>query len=502
MTTSNQENPGWPNAKRWLFSLFVVVGIGFVVGYLFVWKWVLSRVYVGPGEMLVLTSNVGKPNPNPEWYQVVPTGFKGIWADPLGEGRHFYNPFLFKRTLIPTITYIGPDEVGIVVSRSGKPLPQGQFLAEPDYKGIQRSPLTPGKWRKNPVGYEIRKIKATRIRPGYVGCVLALEKDPVTGQKGILPNVLQPGLYYINTKAYRIEEVEVGYNSITIDNIKFKSIDSFDIVLDVSVVWGLRPKHVPHIIRTLGNVSEVVSKILQPQVNTIVRLEGSRHQAKEFIEGKTREAFQNRVTQRLKEICQEKKIEILIGLVRNIEIPHEVRDPINQSKIAIEEQQTKAEMRKTQEIKNQLETLKADVNKGIREVKAETAKMIAEIAANGQQKIQQVKGETEVEVSVIMRDEAEIRAQIKLVKGRAEAQVIALMKRAKADEFTQFTQALGSGHTLARYTFTQNLPKDLKIMLRYAGPGTFWTDMNPGRSGLQRAANAKILENPPAPAGK
>lgn len=488
--TKKSGNPLVPMLLRYGAIGVVVIA----VGYLFVWQWVISRIYVGPGEMLVLTAKVGKTNADPGTYQVVERGTKGIQKDPIGEGRHFYNPFFYKRKLFPGIIEILPEEQGVVVSRSGKPIPENRILAEPGFKGVLRAPLTPGKWRLNPYAYKVEKVKAVRIRPGYVGCVIALDVDPETGKKGIMKKVLQPGLYYINPRAYRVEEVEIGYRNITLENIKFKSIDSFDIELDVSVVWGLKPKNVHHIIRTLGNINEITAKIIQPQVNTIVRLEGSKYRAREFIEGKTREAFQHQVTKRLKAVCKLKKIEILIGLVRNIEIPKEVRDPINQSKIAVEERMTKVEMRKTQVIKNKLEELKADVQKGIREVKAGTAKIVAEVGANGQRKVIKIKGETEVEVAVINRKTAEIQAQIELVRGKAKAQVIEMLKRAKADEFIQFAKALGSGKALARYTFTKNLPKNLKIMLRYAGPGTFWTDMN-NNAAFRNAANAKILSN-------
>ena len=93
-----------------------------------------------------------------------------------------------------------------------------------------------------------------------------------------------------------------------------------------------------------------------------------------------------------------------------------------------------------------------------------------------------------------MRKVADIKAQIKLVKGAARAKVIAMMKTARADEFFQFAKALGGGENLVRYNFTRYLSNDLKIMLRYAGPGTFWTDMSDKAKLLQQAASAKILK--------
>lgn len=479
----------------WILNILIIAAVVFVLGYVVLWKWVLCRVYVAPGEMLVIKANIGKANPDPNNLQVVPPGFKGIYENVLGEGRHFYNPFLYERQIQPGIQEIGNHEVGIVVSRSGKPLAQGQFLTDREQgeRGVWRRPLTPGKWRLNPVAYHIQRSSATVIKPGYVGCVTALSPDPKTGKTGILQQVLQPGIYYINPREFRVEEFEVGYRHITLSDVKFKSTDSFDIQVDISVVWGVEPQNVPFIIDTLGNIDQVISKFIQPQVNTIVQLEGSKYKASEFIEGHTREEFQHKFTQRLQEICTEKRINVLIGLVRNIEIPQEVRDPINQSRIADEEGRMKAEMSKTQEIQNQLETLKADVDKGVRETTAQTVKLIAEIQAEGERKVLQLKGQTEVKVAEIMRNVAQIEAEIDLVKGRAQATVTELISTAKADEFTQFAQALGGGLTLARYIFTIHLPQNLSIIMRYAGPGTFWTDLPKNSDVLKRASEAKIL---------
>jgi hypothetical protein len=478
---------------KWAVGGLVAVAFG----YLLVWQWMLSRVYVGPGEMLVLKANVGKDNPDPANLQVVPTGFKGIQEGVIGEGRHFYNPFLYERRRVSSSVTIKPTEVGVVVSRSGKPLASGQFLADKGFKGIQRRALTPGRWRLNPIAYEVRKMAAVQIRPGYVGCITALAPDPELGVKkqGILKQVLQPGIYYINPKAYKVEEVEIGYHQLTLNDVQFKSIDGFRIKLDVSVVWGVKPKNVPFLIHTLGNISQIVSKIIQPQVNTIVRLEGSKHGAQEFIKGRTRLKFQMEFTKRLKAIAREKKIEIQIGLVRNIEIPKEVREPISQTKIAVEERKTKKAMGKTQKLRNKLEELRQDVKKGVRETHAETKRMIAKIRADGESKILSIKGEKEVEVAKIMRQVAEIEAKIKLLKGKTEAQVVALTKKARADKFVQFAKALGSSKALVKYTFTKNLRKDLTISIRYAGPGTFWTDMGKSNKILRNAANAKILQS-------
>ena len=174
-----------------VLALVVLLGLYFVL-----WRWMFSRIYVGPGETLILKANVGKDNPDPINLQVVPNGYKGVLRDVVGEGRHFYNPLTYSRTVVRNLVEIKSNEVGIVVSKSGKPLPNGVFLADTnDYKGVLREPLTPGLYRLNPMAFQVIKAPVTVIRPGYVGNVTALHPDPKHGVKnrGILPTVLQPG---------------------------------------------------------------------------------------------------------------------------------------------------------------------------------------------------------------------------------------------------------------------------------------------------------------------
>lgn len=421
-----------------LLSLLITAA----VLYVGVWQWGFSRRYVEADELLLITSKFGAANPNPDVDRVVDAGIKGVRRDVLGEGRHFYNPVKYTTETKPVVV-IGPNSIGVVESKSGKALPQGEYLAEDGFKGILRAPLTPGKWRLNPFAYEVTQMPAVRIRPGFVGCVTSLAGTYAPegqlaeeGQRGVRKDVLQPGIYYINPRAYKIDEVEVGYSQITMKDVAFPSKDGFDIRLDISVVWGLSPESVPTIIDNYGNVNEVIEKVIFPQVMSICRIEGSKYGAREFIEGESREQFQNAFTQQLERESTKRHIDILIGLVRDITVPSEVRDPIRLSKIAVEEQLTKEQQTVTQVELNTLEELRADVEKGVREVAAETEKLVAEIRATGERTVASINAQREVDVAEIMRQVAEIQAQRQRLLGKADADVTELLRRAEADRFT------------------------------------------------------------------
>jgi regulator of protease activity HflC (stomatin/prohibitin superfamily) len=364
-----------------------------------------------------------------------------------------------------------------------------------------REPLTPGRWRLNKYAFRVKKEKATRIRPGFVGAVTRLSGPPCPegqmagpGQRGVQKDVLQPGIYYLNPREFKVDEVWVGYSEITLENVTFPSKDGFTVQLDVSVVWGLLPKDVPTIISRFGNPQAVINKIVRPQLESICRIEGSKYGAKEFIEGTSREQFQKTFTDQLMQETKSRNIDLLMGLVRDIHVPQELLEPIQNAKVAAEEQLTKEEQRKSQMVQNELEELKAEVLKGVREVGAETDKLVGSTKAEGQRKVASVAGDREVAVAEIQKKVAEIRAERERILGKADADVTALLQKAEADKFRRNVEALGDPEAYASYIFATQLPADLKVQMRYAGPGTLWTEAPPGSRALEDAALKKFLE--------
>lgn len=482
-------------------AVVVLLVLFYFVAYEGIWKWMFSYVFVEPGNMLVLNAKIGWANPDPENLRVVEPGYKGVQREVLGEGRHFYNPFIYDRMTEYRSAEVGPLEIGTVESKSGKPLPAGDFLVDDmDHKGIWRRVLTPGKWRLNPVAYEVKIQKAVQIQPGFVGCVTALSGEyppqgqlAKAGQRGVRAEILQAGIYYINPYEYKVTEIEVGYRELHLSDARFPSKDGFNINLDISVVWGLQPDQVPPLVLHFGSVEDVVAKIIRPQVESICRIEGSKYAAKDFIEGTTRERFQTTFTESLTRVLKEKNLSVVIGLVRTIVVPNEILDPIQQSKVAEEERLTKEQEQATQKIINELENLKADVEKGVREVAADTEKLVAEVQAAGEKQVAEIKAQQELEVALIDRKIAELIAERTRLVGKAEAEVVELKRRAEANKLEQNVAALGGAAAYANYEFATKLSSDFQVFIRYAGPGTFWTDM-PGSGGMQGMADRLILE--------
>ena len=205
--------------RKLIGALSVVVGIlaAIVLG----WVWCCCRFYVPAGHMAIVTAKTG--DPLPPGAILAEDGQKGVRREPLAEGRHFLNPITHDWRIVP-ITRIPAGSVGLVTSKNGKELPSGEILApDHDSKGVWKDVLGPGSYRLNPEGYTVDVLNAINIPIGYVGVVTSQTGKPAAaglfagpGEKGVLEKVLQPGLYYVNPRAYQVDVVEIGMNQVSI----------------------------------------------------------------------------------------------------------------------------------------------------------------------------------------------------------------------------------------------------------------------------------------------
>ena len=199
----------------------LIVGFVLIVALLQgAFLWVFCRFYVEPGYMAVVSAKSGAAlDPR----QILARDDqKGIREDVLGEGRHFLNPIFYEYEIVPCFD-VPPGKVGIVTSKVGRELRQDEFLANDGEKGIWRRVLGPGRYRINPYGYRVEITDAVSIPVGYAGVVTSLSGDQApegafagVNQKGIREEILQPGLYYVNPREYKVDVLEVGVNQVSL----------------------------------------------------------------------------------------------------------------------------------------------------------------------------------------------------------------------------------------------------------------------------------------------
>ena len=535
-----------------------IVGLVLILGAVsLAFAWTVCRVYVEPDECLVLVRRSGAPMPAGQ--KIAEEGQKGIQREALGPGRYFFWPWKWETEKYALIDIAAGDpatwrevwsagepdysiprvegqwpEVGVVTSLAGKPWTGTSEVVDEGFQGMQRKVLTPGTYRLNPRAYKVEKVPAVVVPLGCVGVVtsqlgempgvetieevsIGPDGEPVKGQsklvqrlaeegqRGVLKNVLQPGIYYINPKVYQVKIVQIGYNQLAqlrtkdqATNIYFPSEDGFTIEVEVTVVWGRHPSHTPEMISRFGDVDKI-RRIILGQIRSICRNIGSEYVSTDFIQGDKREQYQKAVTETLQRVCRERNIEILIALIQNIEVRGgsaveaeglDLKQTIQRGFIAAEEDVTKQKQRETAMVRADLEAARAAIEVAREQITADTRKKAAEIKAEGQKKAEEIDAQRDLEVAQIERKIAELEAEQTRVLGRAETDVERLRNQAEAEGKAMMVQAFGSGQAFNMYMFSQSFAPE-SIRLIFAGEGTFWTDL----TRVQDVAGLELLRS-------
>ncbi len=430
-------------------------------------------------------------------------------------------------------------EVGVLVRRVGKKAPSAAPVTrDSEYTGILREVLTPGSYKINPYVYEVKKYPAVVIPAGFVGVVTNLfgpaetnvdkAKTPADetslpdiktgngkrtlaerGERGTIKDVLQPGVYFINPKLQKITLIEIGFNEYSqvkvseVENnrISFPSDTGYDIRVGVTIVWGIDPENAAQIINEVGNIDQVLEIVIGSQLPSICRNIGSTYDARDFIHGEKREMFQRDLTNKLQEVCQAKKIEVLLALVREIEVhtpnadlgdeevEEDLKRTIQQSYIAIEKQITKEKQREAAVVRAELEEAERKVDIAREQIQAESRVMVANVLADAEKQSAEIDAQTSLKVATVQEEIARLDAQRTEILGQAKADVQKFKKQAEADGYRLLVDAFGSGQAFNLYTFAENFhPKAINLF--FAGDGTFWTDLQ----SIEKLGAAKILK--------
>jgi len=556
--------------------LTAVIGLIFLLFLLYgAYLWFFCRFYVPPMHMAIITAKTGTM---PASGQIlVERGEKGIWREVLPEGRHFLDPILYDVKLVPA-TSIPIGKVGIVTSKVGKPLPPGGIIApDKESQGVWRNVLGPGTHRLNPQGYQVDIADAINIPIGYVGVVTSQTGNPAPagqfasiGEKGVLKDILQPGLYYINPRAYQVNVIEIGMNQISmlgregsvielkntiraadsalkeiscntlniqklnrqsyVSNssllstkivsksdpfknkspqernkkkqnvqktltgdvvysistfVEFPSRDGFKISMDMTVEFELLPEHVSRIYMLYGDLPQVVEKIILPQVLSASRLKGSSYKAQDFIMGEGRETFQTNLREALVDSMKEKNIIIRNAIIRSVAIPQNILKPIQDSSLAVEQNLTNFALQETAKIEAELNQQTTMIDQKRKEVEQTTRKLVAETAANQKNAVRMIAAQTDLNVAELHLKRSEIEAKREKLKGETEVKVDFMKRNELALGTKMKADILGTAGILADLKLIDFLNPKMRLKIIYAGEGTLWTDMKSGAISLE-----------------
>lgn len=473
---------GWSLLSVGILALAVLAGA---------YVWFVQRVEVEAGQLLVLVRKVGKPLPAAAEGQVLlypallqslneapdSTAYQGIIFEPRTEGRYFYDPFFWKRIVV-SAQLVGQDEVGVLIRKYGKPLPAGRLIAtRDDERGPLAEVLKPGRYNINPFAYDVQRLKPVIVPAGAVGVQTLLHgRDPANpndylvaeGERGVQPGVLPPGMYYNNPYVRRIDIIDTRSHTIDLsgsDAIHFPSNDSFDIAVDATVEYAIRQDRAPYVLAAIGDHTDIPEKLILPFMKSFCRIEGSKLLAREFIGGETRTEFQTRVFEGLRERAYAQGIEIRATLIRRIEPPAEIANPISDRQVAgqqikqyeneIHVAESEAKLVEQQELQKQ--------NQAVGQANRQVVSLITN--ARQSKEVALIEARQRLEVAKLQLEAAKQSALAAVARGQAEADVTRLTFEAKARPLRDAVAAFGDGRAYAQYFFYQKLAPAMKSVL-------------------------------------
>lgn len=267
MTWQFSNRPG-----RWANVLIVVLGLGLLatpiallIGYQ------NCRIEVPTGHMAVLIKRTGEDLSND--MEIAPDAkHKGVQPEVLGEGRHYYNPYVWDWVVVPQID-IPDGKLGVLIRLYGEDLDYGEILAPDDkHKGVVAGVLKQARYPINAkilndptsashrsydsYAYYIELHEPVTVPAGFKGVVTNLSApmpvDPNVmlvpqGKRGVQEQTLDPGTYpeYSNPYVHRIDLIDCRSQRFNLSDdgeMGFPSKDGFWVTLDGIIEFRVMPE--------------------------------------------------------------------------------------------------------------------------------------------------------------------------------------------------------------------------------------------------------------------
>ncbi|WP_333600095.1 SPFH domain-containing protein [Flavobacterium sp.] len=252
-----------------IFSYWwVVLLVLSIILYKFVLRVFFGMVIVPEDKIGLVTKKFvlfGTDKSLPDGRIIATKGEAGYQAQTLAPGLYWMKWIWQYSIDMSPFTIIPEGKIGLVLSKDGKEIPTGRILARKvssdnfqdakaflengGQKGRQTAFITTGSYRINTFLFEIVMADQIKIFENMVGVVTALDGEPIPigqiagkyveshnnfqdfdkflddgGNRGLQPQVMLAGSYYINTWAIQIEQtpmtdVPIGYVGVVISYI-------------------------------------------------------------------------------------------------------------------------------------------------------------------------------------------------------------------------------------------------------------------------------------------
>jgi uncharacterized membrane protein YqiK len=409
-------------------------------------------------------------------------GERGPQMGVISSGTFRVNPVLFDVKPAPVLD-IPDNKVGIVTTREGKPLGNGEiagpevpghnmfqnpetFVANGGCKGLQEQVLLAGRYFINPRFATVEIVDMCEVPIAHVGVVIAYignEGKDVTGaafrhgnlvskgERGVWVEPLDPGKYPINPYTHKVTNVptaNVVLNWATgkseahqldknLSTITVRSADGFRFNLDVSQIIHIPRNDAPKVIARFGDMASLVTQVLEPTIGNYFRNAAQGSDIIEFLVNRTKR--QGEARDSISAALQEYNVGAVDTLIGDIVPPEELMKTLTDRKIAEQEQVTYDTQRQAQEIRQKLKQATALADTQATVVDAERQVSIAEFKARAA--VANAQGEAKAKTI-----NAEADATVTRTVGDATAERTRAIGTAEADVITLKIQSYGSAN--------------------------------------------------------
>ena len=449
------------------------------------WVWYGWRIEPTNGQIAVLLKKTGKDLP-PEAILAPGPEYKGIQEDVLPEGRYFRNPWTWEWRYAKTID-IPAGKFGVLVRKFGKDLPEGEILAKDEStKGIVRDVLGTGKHRINPFAYEVKLYDDITIKPGHVGVVTELTGDDIIapggakdeatgtgflvkpGAKGVSSRILKEGTHRLNPFVYSVSIVNIQSQRFEMsgsDAISFLTLDGFTVNAEGTLEFNLEVDKVALLSHEVGDMDDILQKIILPAARGFSRIEGSKKNATEFIVGESRQAFQDSLEKYLKDVCRPWGVSLNSVLIRDIFAPQEVAAIIRKRELAVQEANKIDQQIVQAKSQAELERQRALAAQNSAKVAAETESIRAKILAEQHSAEKVIAAQTLLEVAAVELKAAKADAEAMLTEAEGRRKVVETRTTAEANVLKQEVAAYASDDDYVRAKLYEKTAPRLKDVL-------------------------------------
>jgi regulator of protease activity HflC (stomatin/prohibitin superfamily) len=470
------------------------------------WVWMIERVEVPPGKVLVRIHKWGKDLP--EGQLVAPdSSYKGVLLEPDLPGRYFLNPLFWKSELHDLVRV--PTNYALVLTRRyGKDIPAeriaaGDFLAQDGEKGIVRDVLLPGDHQLNRYAYSCEMVPAIQINADAVGVrTLKVGKDPTelkdkidlgkglyvvrSGYRGVQQEHVRPGTYYINTQVEAIAPVEVRSHKVDLGDIAFPSRDGFILKPHVQVEYQVMPEKAPEVLVRISDKgkldqkdstaaemaeNEILQKVILPHIRGYARIEGSNFDAKDFIitgagaqdkkQLNNREKLQKALEEKIKPRCAELGITIRAVTLASMDPPRELASLISAREQALVRQEENKALVKQYQSEQELKAKEALPQREKERTEAETRRKQEMTKAAQRKGVEEQKLKQDLENAQLRLEAARKEAEAALARGKADATVIILENEAAVAGLRKAVQGFNGVQNFAQYHMLSKLAPSL-----------------------------------------